>query len=118
MEVVSPQTLDHIIEANGAVLRVKVIEITDWDMDANMTKNVNHGLTWSTIRSHTVMIDKNALDDQRPLNVEALTPNGDDGYYNVAPAFFGLIRRAGGYFDRVDYNGAGHRGWITVWYVE
>lgn len=99
-------------------LKIKVIDIGDWNMDADATVAVAHGLTLANIRGASAMIrrDDNAgyFDFAATTNTiasaqRAITLDGT----NIT-----LSRQGGGFFDGVDYNLTSYnRGWITVHYV-
>ena len=95
-------------------LKVKVIEIGDWDMDAAIGKSVAHGLTLANIRSLSALIrsDTNLaytilqMSDSDALGVRAGVTNVD------------LYRTLGGLYDNTNYDSTSYnRGWITIWHI-
>jgi len=108
-----------VIETGAsAVLRPKVIEIGDWDMDFTKTVQVAHGLTIAKIRSLDVMIRNDPDTSHFPLNYpEQINYTDTQGSFRADAVNIVMSRTANGIFDDVvfdstDYN----RGWITIWY--
>lgn len=120
MEISNPQTLDHIIGANGNVIRVKHIEITDWNMDTIATKNVAHGLTYDNIIASHVVIDMDAPvgDGQFNLEGDQNASGTPDGFYWIGSVNVALARTLNEGFDNPNFDDAGHRGHILIWYIE
>lgn len=97
-------------------LAVKVIEIGDWNMDANASIAVAHGLTLSKIKSVSVMVRNDA----------------DDAYYQLCgfdgatlPAYqtaidatnINVTRKTSDTFDSTDFDSTSYnRGWVTIIY--
>jgi len=108
------------ISTGDAVLKVKVIDIGDWDMDTTVSITVTHNLTATDIR-HVSAIIRNDADTNR----YAVTP----GFVTVPAeieAFIGvvssttvaLVRRTTGIYDGGNYVTTSYnRGWVTIWYV-
>jgi len=107
--------LDDLDARLNALLKSKVIDIGDWDMDTNASKNVAHGLTLSNIRSVSFMIRNDAgtyhylwsgNDNSQPAwcwvdSTNVVVNRSDAGFFNSTS------------FSATSYN----RGWVTVWYV-
>lgn len=115
-----------IEETNGEILRFKIIDIGDWNMDTTLAVGVSHGLTASKIRTLQVVIrgDVGSIfdDSHIPLDFSDLT-NVPDGSFRVGPnpdeAVIALNRRAGGIFDSSLFNATSYnRGWITIGYID
>lgn len=96
------------------VVRTRIRDIGDWDMDNSPVVTVNHGLTSTNIRSVDAMI----RDDSgiwKPLTTGSPTNGsiGANGTTQVA-----LSRTAGGIFDNTSYDSTSYnRGWITITYI-
>lgn len=110
----------------AAALQCKVIEIGDWDMNADSGHTVAHGLgaNYKNIRSVYVTIRRD--DDAAPYyNLMAIRDLADaslisGGVYSYDGTNIQLYRRTGGNFDGVlfdDFGGTqGNRGWVAIWY--
>ncbi len=122
MEISNPQTLDHIIGANGNVLRVKIMNIGPWDMVSSASLVITHGLTFADI----IMVGGYVLSDTGltafPLYTNAggsASPDWDLDVDNWSAFSIILMRRAGGIFDGVNFNDAVmNRGRVIIWYTE
>lgn len=91
-------------------LKTKVLEIGDWDMDANATTSVAHGLTSDDIRSVQVMIKLDSA-------TSTLTDLNAGGYAYVSTTNVILTRTGSGYFDNTSYDSTGYnRGFILIHY--
>lgn len=109
------------IQTDGATtLKIKIIDIGDWDMDATTNIDIPHGLTLANIRSASALV-RHDLDTA----YYALTPGNITGPTEV-DGFMGLIdstniklvRRAGGIFDNTGFDSTSYnRGWITITYI-
>lgn len=122
MQIGSPQVLNYIIDGNGGLYRLIVIPIGVWDMDADMTHLVAHGLAPHSIRSIAVIIEEDAdvgLHRTFPLNYMNDANGLVDGKFNVIDPDIRLRRRLGGFFDGVGFDsGAQSRGNMFIWYVD
>ena len=107
---------------NHGVLKVKVVEIGDWDMDTDASKVVAHGLAYGTIRSLEVMIRPDVgLSSLRPITVGNDGIDGElQGWVdNVSSSGVAMVRLTGGDFDGATYDETSYnRGWITIFYVD
>ena len=110
---------DGVVETGASItLKLKVIEIGDWDMDFTKTVQVAHGLTIAKIRSLDVMIRNDPDTSHFPLNYpEQINYTDTQGSFRADAVNIVMSRTANGIFDDVvfdstDYN----RGWITIWY--
>lgn len=106
-------------------LKTAIIDIGDWDMDANLLPAVTpvHGLTLADIRSVQAYIRAD-VDAGLPGAVHpiwaAATGSANDagGVVNAQTVNIGLSRRTGGFFDSADFNATSYnRGWIIIEYV-
>ena len=110
---------DGVSWGTGSNLKVKVIDIGDWDMDLTTLVVVPHGLDDQKIRSVEVMIRNDVGGEIKNLIW---------GHSNFDTTPQGAIRRAdsinirlyrldGGTFDVTTHNATSYnRGWITIWY--
>jgi len=117
----TPLSVDGIVEQGAsAELKVKVIEIGDWNMDAVPAIEVAHGLTFANIRTISVLI-RNDGDTIHSSFGDTFNDAGATYQYTRADATnVKLNRSAGGYFDSTGYDvmgGDGNRGWITIFYI-
>jgi hypothetical protein len=107
-----------IDQGGGSNLKVKVVEIGDWDMDATATINVAHGLTYAKIRFATASIRNDGDTDVYMLAYTSAAGSlgGGVSWDNTNIA---LTRDSGGFFDNVVFDATSYnRGWITIWYTE
>lgn len=107
---------DGGIRTDGAnTLITKVLNIGDWDMVTDLSKDVTHGITLQNIR-----------------NMSATIRRDDDGaYYDLVGSDAGAVlkitadfntinlqRSSGSFFDNANFDSTSfNRGWITVSYV-
>jgi len=96
------------------------IEIGDWDMDADASKDVLHLLSdWQKIRSISIVVRND--DDTLYYNSDKMDGAGvkDLGIFEFRSDAISLFRTAGGWFDAVEYNATSYnRGWVTITYVD
>ncbi|TET97752.1 MAG: hypothetical protein E3J23_08720 [Candidatus Stahlbacteria bacterium] len=96
------------IQTDNIVLKTKVIEIGDWDMDTDITAIVTHNLNnYKNIRSLNVTV----RDDADTLYSSLTESPHTSGGATIS------VRRAatGSMFDNVNYNATGfNRGWVTI----
>jgi hypothetical protein len=102
-------------------LKVKVVEIGDWDMDADATKSVNHGLTKTTIRAVSALIRGDSDGDRFPLDhmnfSDPTDGNNQGGVGFIGNTQVNLVRLTGGNFDSTSFNSTSYnRGWIYITY--
>jgi len=101
------------------VLRTKVVDLGDWDMDATASISVIHGISdFTKIRSISVLIRSDSGSSLTDLNQPDTTtgvPIGGIG--QAVSAFITLRRLASGYFDSTNFNTTSYnRGWCTITY--
>lgn len=102
---------------NGVDAPVKIVNIGVWDMNTTASVTVAHGLTLLSIRAVDALIYdsdgnfKYRLDYLDGANVQAGAVGAIDAT-NVT-----LKRLEGGFFDSVDFQGAGNRGYLTIRYA-
>lgn len=88
----------------------KTIDIGDWDMDTDSSKNVNHGLTLSKIRDVSIMIRQ----DDTLQSIPLITA-GSVSLINAT--LITLFRIAADTFDSPAFDSTSfNRGWITIRY--
>lgn len=103
---------------DGAVLRHKVINIGDWDMDTYDNVFVAHELTLSKIREVSVMIISDDGGNMASIDISNGSGAGASGV-SIESSTVGLNRLAGGFFDNTSYDSTFfNRGWITIQYVD
>jgi hypothetical protein len=109
------------VNADGVSLKCKVVEIGDWNMDADALKTVAHGISdYKKIRSIDCIIRNDADNDYFKL-VRGDSNGGtivgvDDG----TPSLISLSRaNSPGLFDAASYSATSYnRGWLTIMFVE
>jgi len=111
----------NFYEQGGNNLKCKVIEIGDWNMDIDATKDVAHGIAnQQDVRSVSILIrpDNGVLYDELfPLT---FSNAGTDvaGKYNVGVTNIEMVRTGGDFFDNPNFDATTfNRGWISIWYV-
>jgi hypothetical protein len=103
--------------ATPVIQKCLVLDIGDWNMDANANVSVAHGLgaSFKKIRSITSII-RNDADD-----TYSTVPSGasNDAYIaSFNTTAIGLTRVGSGGFDNSGYDSTSfNRGWIVVWYI-
>ena len=99
------------------LLRTKVIEIGDWDMNADGSTTVTHGLTLANIRLVTAFIRR---DDNLSyfsfINYDAAGVANSN--IQTLATFVQLTRAASGQFDNTNFDSTSfNRGWVTILYA-
>jgi hypothetical protein len=108
-----------VVNALGGLI-TKVINIGDWNMDANSSTNVAHGLSdFLKIRTVSVMIrrdDDSFFYDLQVVNfLNGLTSGS---VLSIGPTNIILQRTDTGAFDSIDFNATSfNRGWVTIQYL-
>ncbi len=99
-------------------LRTKIIEIGDWDMDANANISVTHGIAdHQGIRSAEVMIRNDAATLVTNLDAFTAANGAEGGISAINSGTVTLQRLAGGTFDATIYDSTTfNRGWVTIQY--
>lgn len=107
----------------GPVMQMKVIEIGDWDMNADGVINVAHGFTgddWKKIRSINVVIRNDADDTyyQSPGAVDGTGLSAEMGVDTLKTTNIRVGREVSSIFDAVGFETppGGNRGWVTIWH--
>ena len=104
-----------LMEASTPELRVKVINIGDWDMDATANVSISHGLTFTKIRSVIAMIRHDTLDVLYDINyiIDSTLAGGLSA--NLTDIF--LFRVTSGFFDATTFDATSfNRGFIMITY--
>ena len=81
------------------------LDIGDWDMDADATLGVAHGLSateFLTIRSCQIMIIDDNSSNVYPFNYDI--NNNCAGWWRINSSTFALSRRASGTFDSTTFD--------------
>lgn len=104
-------------QGGGNVLKCKVLNIGDWNMDTTVYVDISHGLTLSNIRCINVIIRND--DDTKyydfPINS---TNNTSDGHVYAGNTNIRITRATDSIFDSLNFDSTSYnRGWITIWYV-
>jgi len=112
-----PRRLNNL--KTGGLL-TKVIDIGDWNMDANSATFVAHGLSnFLKIRTVSVMIrrdDDSFFYDLQVVNVLNGLTSGS--VLSIGPTDIILQRTDTGPFDQIDFNATSfNRGWVTIQYL-
>lgn len=114
-------TLVHNV-TTGVRLATKVIEIGDWDMEVSdsgsATKVVAHGVTFSKIRSVSVIVRNDADTELYDLDVIRTAWEGKQGgVESITTNNINLRIRATGFFDSNTFDNTSYnRGWVTIVY--
>jgi hypothetical protein len=104
---------------SGTTLKVKVVNIGDWNMDSTTAVSIAHGITdFKKIRSMTAIIRDDA--DTTYYNIDGVEDATGDSFGGInlaSSANISLRRHTGGVFDSTNFNSTSYnRGWITIWY--
>ncbi len=114
-------SVDGIVEVGAsAELKVKVINIGDWNMDTTVNVSVAHGLSLANIRAVTVLIRNDDGSGFYPLDKAEGDFADVSGIFDMAsvPGNVNLYRFTTGFFDAALFDSTSYnRGWITIWYV-
>jgi len=109
-----------VVEANGAVMRWKIINIGTWNMSSSgsESKTITHGITTNKIRTVNVVI----FDDESiGYALSDISGQCAGGYYHIAGTSIILYRTTSSLFysDGSEYNDTSiNRGYITIGYVD
>lgn len=108
--------------SGAGVMRWKIIEIGDWNMDSKQQKYVAHGLTRTKIRSINIIIRGDSDGDYFPLNYTDITSGLTQGKWFLpvgSETFIEMQRLASGLFDSTSFDATSYnRGWITIGYID
>jgi len=125
-DAVSVTELQRAVQLDAAsvetkiILKKKVLEIGDWNLDADQVAAVPHGLgsDYKNIRSIDVIIRDDADTFYTPLVFFNTVSEVMDGGINfVDSTNVNLARLGGGGFDNTGYDSTSfNRGWVTLLY--
>lgn len=115
--VIVTQSLGEVLSD----LVTKVIDINEWNMDSDDTKQIAHTLSateWKTIRSINVIIINDTSTDLTPLNGVGTSGTVYGGVGAIDSTNITLYRTGLGKFDTANYQDdtSFNRGWITIQY--
>ena len=112
--IINADTADSVVDQGGGNnLKVKVIDIGDWDMVATVQVSIAHGLTASKIREISALI----IADSTAGYFTFDSNNGGASSADATNIILG--RTTGGAFDSTTYDATPfNRGWITIWHTE
>lgn len=100
------------------VLKTKVVEIGDWNMDTTATLAVAHGLTASNIRSVEVIIRHDNGTDQYRLDAIDSGETVEGGVESIGSTNINLRRVASGLFDGTNFDSTSfNRGYVHIKHV-
>lgn len=114
-------SVDGINGGSSRELKVKIIDIGDWNMDINNNTVVNHSypeLQRDKIRDVSAIIRTDDGSLVLPLNrPHGGSPVSVQGSVSWDNDYFLLQRLTSGTFDSTSYDSTSYnRGWITIWY--
>jgi hypothetical protein len=116
-KLITPSTLGDV---TGGLL-IKKVDIGDWNMDANTSVTVAHGLTLSKIVSVDVKIRNDSTQTKLFdfINPDVTTSTWtNEGVYDVGTTVVTLVRKASGFFDSTVFDETSYnRGYITILYL-
>ena len=102
----------------GEYLATIVKEIGDWDMVADATVSVVHGITSANLRSISVLIRNDLGTTFYTLGGAASGDNINDLWIAGISDNVLLERPTGGFFDSTSFNATSfNRGWVTIIYA-
>jgi hypothetical protein len=105
---------------DGSIVRTKIIEIGDWNMDTTASKDVTHGLPdFKKIRNVSAIIKRD--DEAIYWNLASITSAGQLGgsVGALGTSVLTLYRVTGGNFDSTDFDATSfNRGWVYIDYVD
>ena len=105
-------------------LKTKIIEIGDWDMNANDGVSVAHGLSdYTKIISVKAMIRPDAGNNETYPLCDVMnnfaTDGVEGGILRIDATNIDLRRFLGGFFDSVSFDSTSYnRGWVIIKYME
>lgn len=107
------------VKTDGTLLKTKVIEIGDWDMDADDSVTVIHGISSAAIKARqiTILILTDTSAFSVPLSNLISGGNVVQGVFTLNNSAVLLRRETGGDFDNINFDSTSfNRGWITITY--
>ena len=101
-----------------SIPRQKIVEIGDWNMDADANKSVAHGLTYAKIVGTRAMI-RNDADSARYIVHGNTSVTEELMITQVEATYVSLLRLGGGFFDHVNFDSTSfNRGWVILDYID
>lgn len=98
-------------------LKVKVIDIGDWNMDTTASVNVAHGLTLANIRSVHVLV-RNDADTSYYDSIGWVSSLLADLFHSTNGTNVVPQRLTAGFFDSATFDSTSfNRGWVTIFYT-
>lgn len=100
-------------------LKVKVIDIGDWNMDSTSMVSIAHGLTFANIRNVSVLIRDDINTNYTSIDFGNVggTPN-PQGQFVATSLNINITRLTSGFYDSTSYDSISYnRGWITIWHI-
>lgn len=124
VQVLSSKTFSDVIVASGGIkldgsnaLKIKIIDIGDWDMDATSELTINHGLTRSDIRSVSGVIRNDVDNTTYPIH-GGFDTDLSLRITSISSTQVIISRETSGFFDSASFNSTSYnRGWITIMYT-
>lgn len=106
-------------EAGGAELKLKMVDIGDWNMDADATKSVAHGLTLANIRYVSGVVRRDDLDHIHDIpDFNVATGRIELYVVEIGATNVDLERNSASEYNSADYDSTSfNRGWISIWYT-
>lgn len=99
------------------IIKTKIIDIGDWDMDASISVTVAHGLTATKIRSISAIVRTDDAAGAYSIDYDNSAGSLSKGINFDATNIY-LTRKTSGPFDGTDFNATSfNRGWVTITYV-
>lgn len=120
----NPQVMDHIKEYNGQILRIKVIDLGDWDMDTTGLLDIDTAIPYTNwIHAEiTIRGDPGSAWLLQNLCGDYGAPTGNGRWNHELAKGDNIItirRETGGIFDSIGFDQTPYnRGWLMLWYVE
>lgn len=103
----------------GTALKIKEINIGDWNMDTTNSVAIAHGLTLSKIRSVSALIINDAGTQRTAIAGFSLAIGSGVSINAIDATVVNLSRELGGIFDSANYDSTGfNRGHVIITYDE
>jgi len=107
---------------NAEDLKIKIIDIGDWNMDTSSSVDVTHGLTYDSIRGISGVVRGDAGEDDRLFAIGSVTTVGagdvDVSFVYINATIIRIGRLNAGQFDNAGYNSTSYnRGWVHITYA-
>lgn len=107
------------IATKTADLNTIIVDIGDWDMDADATATISHGITQTKIRAVNVLIRDDTSTNVYDFNAGNTTETTIRSIRLTSTSVV-LARGTSGLFDNTSYNTATsyNRGWVVIQYID